>query len=100
MRILSAELGAFLASFRKANRDHLFSPFHDPALPSFPDLSVSCFFQLIALETDLPAAFPYRAIGSSLLLLIMKVSRFPLEWSQNMNELSAHCWAVSMHEFP
>ena len=65
MRILSAELGAFLASVRKANRDHLFSPFHDPALPSFPELSVSCFFQRIALETDLLAAFPYLAIGPS-----------------------------------
>jgi len=33
-----------------------------PPLPPFPDFSVPCFRRVIALLTDLPAAFPYLAI--------------------------------------
>jgi hypothetical protein len=52
--------------------------FVQKATQSITDPVRTFLFGRIALETDLLAALPYRAIGSSLLLL---VSRFPLEWS-------------------
>lgn len=58
-------LGTFAPFFRASDRpmaiawDLLFTR---PPLPPFPDFSVPCFRRLIALLTDLPAAFPYLGI--------------------------------------
>src|SRR5882724_1462478 len=58
-------LGTFAPFFRASERpiaiawDLLFTR---PPLPPFPDFSVPCFRRVIALLTDLPAAFPYLGI--------------------------------------
>jgi len=58
-------LGTFAPFFRASESpmaiawDLLFTR---PPLPPFPDFSVPCFRRVIALLTDLPAAFPYLGI--------------------------------------